>query len=103
MTVPDTDRFQVKGQLVELQFKTDAPTLDDRLSRFDITLSAVGVEHASGAGIMRVLMSPEAIESARQREVRLIKPLVNWKHVLATIARMREYGEQLGFAVPEED
>jgi len=44
-----------------------------------------------------------AAESARCREVRLLKPLVNWRHVLATISRMREYSTQLGFAIPAEE
>lgn len=100
---PYTDRFQDGNHVVELQRKTESQTLDDRLGRFDISLSAVGVEHVAGEGIGRVLLSPMAAESARCREVRLLKPLVNWKHVLATISRMREYRSQLGFAIPPEE
>lgn len=33
----------------------------------------------------------------------MLKPLVNWRHVLATISRMREYSAELGFAIPEEE
>jgi hypothetical protein len=51
---------------------------------------------------VRALLRPEAADSARRREVRLLKPLVNWRHVLATISRMREYATELGFAIPEE-
>ena len=61
------------------------------------------MEHVPGQGIGRVLLGPAAVESVRGREVRLLKPLVNWRHVLATFSRMREYGEQLNFAVPEDE
>jgi len=100
---PYTDKFQVGDYVVELQRKTEPQTLDDRLGRFDITLSAIGVEHAPGKEIKRVLLTPQAAESVRRQEVRLLKPLVNWKHVLATISRMRVYSTQLGFAIPDEE
>lgn len=58
---------------------------------------------AHGPATGRCGAEPEAAESARCREIRLLKPLVNWKHVLATISRMREHGSQLGFAIPAEE
>ena len=33
----------------------------------------------------------------------MLKPLVNWRHVLATISRMRKYAAELGFTIPEEE
>jgi broad specificity phosphatase PhoE len=100
---PYTDKFRVNDHVVELQRKTESQTLEDRLGRFDLTLSAVGVEHLPGQGIARALLRPEAAESVCRREVRLLKPLVNWRHVLATISRMREYAAELCFVVPEEE
>ena len=33
----------------------------------------------------------------------MLKPLVNWKYALATLERMRRYGEELGYSVPPEE
>ncbi|MDI3491821.1 MAG: hypothetical protein PWP11_3098 [Thauera sp.] len=96
------DAFEVAGRVVEIPHKTDPDTLSERLARFDIGLSAVGVEYRPD-GEWSVMVHPLALESARLREVRLLKPLVNWKYALTTLERMRRYAVELGFSVPSED
>jgi hypothetical protein len=88
--------------VVEVPHKTEPDTLSRRLARFDIGLSAVGVEHRPD-GAWSVMVHPLALESVRRREVRLLKPLVNWKYALTTLERMRRYAEELSFSVPAEE
>ncbi|TXD39509.1 histidine phosphatase family protein [Lujinxingia vulgaris] len=40
-----SDVFELAGRVVEVPYKTEPETLSERLARFDIGLSAVGVEH----------------------------------------------------------
>lgn len=49
------------------------------------------------------MVHPLAIESILLREVRLLKPLVNWKYALTTLERMRRYAAELGFSVPDDE
>ena len=88
--------------MVEVPYKTEPDTLSERLARFDVGLSAVGVEHRPN-GEWSVMVHPLALESVRRREVRLLKPLVNWKYVLTTLERMRRYAEELSFSVPADE
>lgn len=99
---PFADVFELAGRVIEIPHKVEPAKLDERLSQFDIGLSAVGVEHRSD-GEWSALIHPLAIESIRRREIRLIIPLVNWKYALATLERMRRYARELGFSVPEEE
>lgn len=98
---PFADVFELAGRVVEVPRKTAPGTLSERLARFDIGLSAVGVEHEPD-GKWSALVHPLALESVRRREVRLLRPLVNWKYALTTLERMRRYGVELGFSVPRE-
>lgn len=99
---PFADAFEVAGRVVEVPYKTEPDTLSERLARFDVGLSAVGVEHRPN-GEWSVMVHPLALESVRRREVRLLKPLVNWKYVLTTLERMRRYAEELSFSVPADE
>lgn len=94
--------FEIAGRVVEIPDKVEPPTLDERLGYFDIGLSAVGVEHRAD-GTWSARIHPLAIESVCRREVLLLKPLVNWKHCLMTLERMRRYAEELGYAIPPEE
>ena len=96
------DAFEVAGRVVELPHEVEPATLGERLERFDIGLSAVGVEHRLD-GSWSVLVHPLAEESVRRQEVLLLKPLVNWKYALATLERTRRYARELGFIVPSEE
>ena len=95
---PYTDTFSLNGRTVELPHKAEPPTLEERLGRFDIALSAVGVEYAPGENF-RAVIHPLAGESARREEVLLLTPLVNWRHCLTTLERLRRYRDELGFVL----
>lgn len=86
------------GQSIELAHDTSSASLEDRLGRFDLALSAIGVEHRDGAWCGAI--HPLALESIRRREVLLLTPLMNWKYALATLERLRRYAVELGFSVP---
>lgn len=96
------DAFTIAERLVEIPHKTEPHALSDRLQRFDIGLSAVGVEYRPG-GEWSAVVHPLAHESVRRREVLLLKPLVNWPYALTTMERMRRYAEELSFGVPAEE
>jgi len=97
-----SDAFAVGGRIVDLPDKTEPSTLAERLQRFDIGLSAIGVEYLPDDQ-WRPLVHPLAMESLRTRQVRLLTPLVNWRHALATLARARRYAAELGYNLPAED
>ncbi len=99
---PFAEAFEIDERVVEVPNKTEPATLAERLARFDIGLSAIGVEHRP-AGAWSVVVHPLAVESVERREVLLLKPLVNWRHVLSTLGRLRRYALELGFRVPPEE
>ncbi|MCA9640032.1 MAG: hypothetical protein KC492_05030, partial [Myxococcales bacterium] len=96
------DAFELAGRIVEIPHKTEPDTLSERLARFDIALSAVGVEHRPG-GQWSAVIHPLAIESARRQKILLLKPLVNWRYALTTLERMRRYAQELNFSIPEAE
>ena len=96
---PFADAFEIDGRIVELPHKTDPGTLEGMLGRFDIALSAVGVEHRP-EDRWRAVIHPLARTSIAQRQVLLLKPLVNWKWALTTLERMRRYASELRYTVP---
>lgn len=95
------DVFEIEGRIVDVPLKTEPSNLTDRLDRFDIALSAVGVEYQP-SGNCAALIHARALQSVEQREVLLLEPLVNWKYALATLERMRRYAKELGFSVSSE-
>lgn len=96
------EAFEVAGRVVEVPYQAGPDSLNERLSLFDIGLSAVGVEHRPN-GEWSVVVHPLALESVRRREVRLLKPLVNWMYALTTLERMRRYALELDFSVPHDE
>lgn len=94
-----SDAFEIGGRVVEVPFKTEPDTLAGRLERFDIGLAAVGVEHRPGDHWSAQIHSL-ALESVRRREVRLLKPLENWRYALTTLERARRYALELGYSLP---
>lgn len=99
---PFADAFAVGDRIVELPHKVGPDTLKERLARFDIALSAVGVEHRPG-GLWSAIVHPLARASVELGQVLLLKPLVNWKYALATLERMRRYARELGYFIPPEE
>lgn len=98
-TRPFADAFELADRVIEVPHKVEPPTLQERLERFDLGLSAVGVEHRPGEHWVASI-HPLALESVRRREVLLLKPLANRKYALVTLERMRRYARELGFAIP---
>lgn len=99
---PFADAFELSGRLIEIPHSSESTSLTALLERFDIGLSAVGVEHRPSEG-WSAFAHPLALDSVRRREVLLLKPLVNWKYALTTLERMRRYAVELGFSVPAEE
>ena len=99
---PFASVFDCADRIVEVPNKVEPDTLEDRLSRFDLALSAIGVEHLPGDR-WRAVVHPLARESVQRREVLLLKPLVNWRYALATLDRMHRYATELGFSVPDSE
>ena len=95
------DRFEIADRIVEVGFSTRAKTLEERLYRFDLGLSAVGVEHLPGMEIIP-MVAPEAVESLERREILLLKDLPNWPFALSSLARAHRYSRELNFALPRE-
>lgn len=93
--------FRQGGHELEVPDRAEPPTLEERLGRFDLVMSAIGVELDHGR--LRQVVHPQARESAARREVRLLTPLVNWKHALGTLARARRYADELGWVLPAEE
>jgi hypothetical protein len=98
---PFQTTYSFARKIVELPYDTSPTSLEERLARSDIALSAVGVEHRHGT--WRAVIHPLALESIRRREVLLLKPLVNWKYALATLGRMHRYAVELGYSVPDSE
>lgn len=95
------DAFRIADRLVEVAHKVEPSELAERLARFDLALSAVGVEHRAD-GTWGVQIHPRAIESARRREVLALLPLANPKYMLTTLERARRYAAELGYRVAAE-
>ena len=99
---PFADAFEIAGRVIEVPNKVEPTTLEERLARFDIALSAVGVEHCP-ADHWSSVVHPLAHASVQSSQILLLKPLVNWKYALVTLERMRRYAEELGYSVPPEE
>lgn len=96
------DAFELAGRVVEVPHKIKPDRLSERLARFDIGLSAVGVEHRPD-DTWSAIVHPLALESVRRREILLLKPLVNWQYALTTLERMRRYARELDYSVPSDE
>ena len=97
-----TEGFQLGDRVIELPLKTQPTTLEGRLARFDLALSAVGVEHRPGDQ-WRAVIHPLALESIERRAVLLLDELQNWRHSLASLERMRRYALELNFRVSDRE
>lgn len=99
-----TQGFRINGRVVELPLHTEPGSLEDRLNRFDIALSAVGVEHTP-QDQWRAFIHPRAQLSVERQQILLLEELLNWRHSLTSLERMRRYARELNFEIPpsEED
>lgn len=97
-----TQAFRLGDRLIDLPLKTEPATLEDRLARFDLALSAIGAEHRPDDN-WRAVVHPLAMASAEQRKVLLLDELLNWRHSLSSLERMRRYAAELGFEAPSTE
>ncbi|MEQ1503710.1 MAG: histidine phosphatase family protein [Myxococcota bacterium] len=96
---PYTQGFQLGDRIVELPLHTEPDSLEERLSRFDLALSAIGAEHRP-VDRWRAVVHPLAQASVARREVLLIEELKNWRHGLTSLERLRRYAAELGYDAP---
>ena len=96
------DQFCIAGIEVDVPRRIEPDSLEDRLARFDLTLSAIGVEHINGVS-WRPVVDPRARRDWSVGEVRLLLPLVNAPYALATLERARRYASELGFQLPASE
>lgn len=99
---PFADVFAVRDRVVEVARKIEPKTLEARLGRFDIAVSAIGAEYRP-YDQWDARIHPLAHLSLQRRQVLLLKPLVNWKFALSTLERMHRYAEELNFEIPSEE
>ena len=99
---PYTEAFRLGDRLIELPIRTEPTTLEGRLARFDLALSAIGAEHRPEDD-WRAVVHPLASASVEQRQVLLLDELPNWKHGLGSLERMRRYAAELGFEAPASE
>lgn len=96
------DAFELAGRVIEVPARSEPSTLGERLGRFDLALSAVGVEHLPGDR-WSAIINPLVEDCVARRVVLLLKPLVNWRYALATLERLRRYAHELEYTVPDEE
>lgn len=97
-----TQGYCINGRLVELPVHLEPSVLEDRLARFDLALSAIGAEYTP-EDQWRAVIHPLARSSAARRQVVLLDELPNWRHLLASIVRLRSYASELGFELPPSE
>ncbi|HEY3447839.1 MAG TPA: histidine phosphatase family protein [Myxococcales bacterium] len=91
----------VLGELtVDVPYRVEPGSLGDRFGRFDLALSAIGVELDHGR--LRVQVHPAAREAVRRREVLFLEPLVNWKYAFSSLERARRYAAELAYSLAAE-
>jgi broad specificity phosphatase PhoE len=96
---PYTQAFRLADRLIELPLHTEPDILEERLSRFDLALSAIGAEHLPDDR-WRAVIHPLAHASVERRQVLLLDELKNWRHGLTSLERLRRYAAELGFEAP---
>ena len=96
------DTFEIAGRIVEVPLKAEPSSIDQRLDRFDLALSAIGVEFRPD-GECHAQINPLALESVRNRQVRLLNPESPKVFPEITLDRMYRYAAELGYTVSAED
>lgn len=96
------EKFVCRNRVVDVPKSVNCDSLDALFERFDIALSAVGVEFNHRQAIAAHVHSSLS-ESLLKREIKLLHPLRNPKYVLTTLERMFRYGSELNFSISESD
>lgn len=96
------EAFEIADRVVEVPIKAEPSSLEERLARFDIALSAIGVEfRPDGECVARI--NPMAQECVEARQVRLLAPGMRKKFAALTLERMQRYAAELGFKIATEE
>lgn len=99
---PFQTAFRCGRHRVDVPYAVGTPRLADRLARFDLGLSAVGVRWQDGR-VTEAVIDPCAVRSVEARAVLLLRPLRNASYLLNTVERARRYARELGFALPDSE
>lgn len=94
--------FRRGHRVIDVPYAVDSPRISDRLARFDLGLSAVGVAWRQGT-VTEVVIDPCAQRSLARREVLLLRPLRNVSYLLNSLERARRYARELAFVLPESE
>ena len=92
---PGAQRFLVNRMLIEVSFQIE--TMDERLQRFDLGISAIAVAFRNGE--LHPWIHPQALSSVRDRRIYLIQ--CHQRLLLATLVRARRYAHDLDYSLPE--
>jgi len=93
-----TQRYLLEGNIIELPVNVEK-TLEKQLENFDLVLAAIGVEY-NASSLTSVCLHPQINYSINHQVILLLDPLLNWRHALTTLERMRRYAEELNFKIP---
>jgi hypothetical protein len=96
------EAFQIADRVVEVPLKAEPSSLDERLARFDIALSAIGVEFRPDGGCT-ARIHPQAQASVKSRQIRLLNPGDRKMFASLTLERMRRYAVELDYQIPSEE
>jgi hypothetical protein len=103
--IRDNDPYQtvlyINGHHVEIVYSVTPTKLEERLCKFDLAMSAIGIEYDRGT--ISCCIHPLAHQSVNRKEILLLKPLINWKYALVTLERMRRYAKELEFNSPKHE
>lgn len=99
---PYRKAFKIKGMEVEIKNKVKYRSIQDVVKTFDIGLSAVAAEYDNGK-ITNTFIHPLAIESIKNRQILLLKPLANPDFFLVSLSRMYKYARRLGYNIPRRE
>lgn len=99
---PFQTAFRCGPHTVDVPYAVGTTRLVERLARFDLGLSAIGVTWRRGR-VVEAVVDPCALRSVETRAVWLLRPLRNVSYLLNTLERAHRYGRELGFEVPDEE
>ncbi|MBU2514000.1 hypothetical protein KJ966_21905 [bacterium] len=89
--------LRFERNILEFPYNYDGLPMESCLSRFDIALSAIGVEY--NCGRWKSFIHPSAAKSFKEKKLYLIHPFNNWKYALVTLDRLNRYHRELNFEI----
>lgn len=96
---PFQTMFRCGAHVIDVPYAVGPRRLVERLERFDLGLSAIGVTWRRGR-VVEAVIDPCATRSTEGRAVLLLRPLRNVSYLLNTVERARRYARELDFEWP---